>query len=70
MTKPEIRASEVRFCYLIFASIEEQNPTGNNPLLQLAAHCGGGIVSRCLLIWIMWHHLAAIDLQECAKLII
>ena len=42
---------------------------GTTPLLQLAAHCGGGVVSRCLLIWITWHHLAAIDLRECAKLI-
>ena len=29
MTKPEIRASEVRFCYLIFASIEDMyGPNG------------------------------------------
>jgi hypothetical protein len=39
-TKPEIGASEVRSCYLTFASIEEQNLTGNKPLLQPAAHCG------------------------------
>jgi hypothetical protein len=42
---------------------------GTTPLLQLAAHCGVGVVSRCLLTWITWHHLAAIDLQGCAKLI-
>jgi hypothetical protein len=57
----------VRWCYLTFASIEEQNLTGNNLLLQLAAHCGGVVVSRCLLIWIMWHHPAAIDLRDAPK---
>jgi hypothetical protein len=68
MTKPEICASEVPCgCYLIFASIEEQNFTENNPLLQLAAHCGGGVVSRCLPIWVIWHHLAALDLRDAPK---
>ena len=37
---------------------------GTTPLLQLAAHCGVGVVSRCLLTWITWHHLAAIDLRD------
>ena len=43
--------------------------TTRSTTLNIAAHCGGGVVSRCLLIWITWHHLAAIDLQGCAKLI-
>jgi hypothetical protein len=44
----------------------EQPPSSTRSTL-----CGGGVVSRCLLIWTMWHHLAALDLRDagCAKVI-